>query len=201
MKGKLIVIEGIDGAGTEAQSKLVLDFLKERGTPCERVCYPDYGEPVGRLLHEYLHRKFELSNETLVLLHLADRVKDRERMTRWLEEGKTVIADRYVTSTIAYQGFAGFPVDNIISIADMFAMPRPDAVVYLRVSAETSMERKRKEKQDNVDRNEENRGLMENMSGYYEKLAKENVYAKWVIVDGEKSKQQVLESIVKVLDL
>ena len=200
MKGRLVVFEYVDGGGTETQSKLLLDYLKNKGLPAERLSYPDYGQPLGRLIHEYLHRKFELSNETLVLLHLADRNKDRERVRRWLEEGRVVIADRYITSTMAYQGFAGFPVERIIRLAELFNLPKPDAIIYLRVSAETSMKRKLKEK-NRLDRNESDSELMKDMNEFYLKLAGKNTFGRWVVIDGEQSKERVFGEVRKALGL
>ena len=194
MEGKLIVIEGIDGAGTETQSNLLQGYLKKKGIPAERLTYPDYSHPTGKIIHEYLHKKFELPNEVLVLLHLADRAKDAKKIKRWLEDGRIVIADRYATSAMAYQGFAGFPVEKIIQIAEMVGIPRPDFIVYLNVSAETSMQRKLKEKPE-LDRNEENKELMKSMGEFYLELAEKNTFGKWFVVDGEKPKQEVFELV------
>ncbi len=157
--GMLIVIEGIDGAGTEVQSKLLLNFLREKGTPAVRLTYPDYSGPIGRLIHEYLHRKFELSVDVQFLLHFADRLQNQESIRKLLQEGRTVICDRYFTSILAYQGLAGFPLDKALKFADMFKIRKPDMAVYLRVSPETSMKRKHGEKKD-LDRNESDSALL-----------------------------------------
>ncbi len=200
MKGRLVVIEGIDGAGTETQSKLLLDYLNNEGTPAERLCFPDYKHPIGRFIHEYLHKKFDLRNETLVLLHLADMEKDKEKIKKWIEEGKIVIADRYITSTMAYQGFAGFPLDKIVKLAEFFELPKPDLVIYLKVSAKTSMKRKFKEKNE-LDRNEENKKMLDNLGAFYEKLAAGNIFGKWAVIDGEKPKEDVFSDVKKHMDL
>jgi thymidylate kinase len=57
MPGKFIVIEGIDGAGGETQSKLLFEYLSSRKIPCERMLYPDYGNSIGKFIHDYLHGK------------------------------------------------------------------------------------------------------------------------------------------------
>ncbi len=200
MKGKLIVLEGIDGAGTETQSKLLLDYLKKKGIQAERIRYPDYEQPLGRLIHEYLHKKYDFSAESQVMLYAADMVKDKERIKKWLGEGRTVVLDRYITSTMAYQGFAGFPVERILSLAELFGLPRPDTIFYLKVSAKTSMERKYKEKSE-LDRNEENKALLEKLGVFYEKLAKKSTFGRWVVIDGEKTKEEVFGEIRKELGL
>ncbi|MEM7816199.1 MAG: dTMP kinase [Candidatus Aenigmatarchaeota archaeon] len=198
MKGRLIVIEGIDGAGGETQSKLLLEYFHQNKIPSERVYYPDYGNPFGNLIHEYLHKKLNLSTESQFLLYALDIIKDREKIQEWLNQGKTVIADRYFTSTIAYQGFRGFPLENSIKFAEMFSIPKPDIIIYLRVSPETSINRKRKEKKS-LDRNESDSDFLKKVSSFYESLVRENVWSRWFAIDGEKSKEEVFLQIRKVL--
>lgn len=196
----LVVIEGIDGAGGEIQSKLLLRFLKKKGIPAARLTYPDYSGPIGRLIHEYLHKKFELSVDMQFLLHFADRLQSQERIRKLLQEGRMVICDRYFTSILAYQGLAGFPLDKALRFAEMFGIRKPDIVIFLRVSPETSMKRKRGEKKD-LDRNEADRALLGRVAKFYEGLVEKQIFGKWVAVDGEKPVQEVFEEIRKVLGL
>lgn len=200
MKSRMIAIEGLDGAGTETQSKLLLDYLKEKDILAERICYPDYSKPIGKLIHEYLHNKFDFPPDVQAILYAADMVKDRDKINKWLKEGKTIILDRYITSTIAYQGFRGFPVEKIINLAELFTLPKPDIIIYLKVSAEISIERKLKEKPE-LDRNETDKEFLEKLARFYLELAKKNVFGKWVVVDGEKSREEVFEEVRKALEL
>jgi dTMP kinase len=200
MAGRLIVIEGVDGAGIETQANMLFEYCRGNGIPVEKLSYPEYEHPIGALIHDFLYRKFNLPVATQTLLHLADRSKDAETIKKWLDEGKTVISERYATSTIAYQGFMGFPVGDIVKISDMAGIPRPDIIVYLKVSAETSVRRKRMEK-TSLDRNEGNSKLMNDVGLFYEKLAKQNTFGKWVIIDGEQTKEQVFGYIRKALGI
>ncbi|MCX6814406.1 MAG: dTMP kinase [Candidatus Aenigmarchaeota archaeon] len=197
MKGRLIVIEGIDGAGGETQSKKMLQYLQGRKIQAERVYYPDYGNPFGDLIHEYLHKKYEFNVNTQFLLYALDMVKDRERILGWLNQGKIVIADRYFTSTIAYQGLR-LPIENALKFAEIFRLPKPDMILYLKVSPEISIKRKKVEKR-NLDRNEENKAFLENVSKSYESLVKNQTWGSWFVIDGEKSIEQVFSQIKKVL--
>jgi len=200
MPGKLIVIEGIDGAGGETQSKRLLDYFRSRKLPAERVYYPEYGKPVGDLIHDYLHKKHDLPVDVQFLLYAADMVKDRDRILAWLGQGKTVIADRYFTSVLAYQGMRGFPLESGLRFAEIFRLPKPDAILFLKISPETSIKRKMGEKKD-LDRNESDRKLHAQVSESYESLAKKQVWASWFVLDGEKSKEDVFGQIKKVLRL
>ena len=85
MKGRLIVFEGIDGSGTETQSKLLLEKL---GTSSVRIEYPDYEGDLGKLIRLFLDKKHELSPEMQFVLYAGDMVKDREKINGWLNEGK-----------------------------------------------------------------------------------------------------------------
>jgi len=197
VKGKLVVIEGIDGAGGETQSKLLLECLRSRKIPCERIYYPDYGNPFGDLIHQYLHKKYDFSVDTQFLLYALDMVKDGEKILGWLAQGKIVIADRYFTSTIAYQGLR-FPIENALKFAEIFRLPKPDVILYLKVSPETSIKRKKGEKK-NLDRNEADRAFLEKVSVSYENLVKNQVWGSWFVIDGEKSIEDVFSQIKKVL--
>ncbi len=197
---KFVVFEGIDGAGTEEQSKRLLDFLKDKEIPAERMEYPNYRNPIGKLIHEYLHKKFEFTPETQALLYTADMIGDKDKIKSLLDQGKYVIADRYFTSTLAYQGFRGVKVDDLLKVAEMFNLPKPDMILFLKVSAETSMKRKMDEKSD-LDRNEENKTLLEKLSVFYDDLARRQVFGNWFVLDGEKSKEEVFEQVKKVLRL
>jgi dTMP kinase len=201
MKGKLIVFEGIDGAGGEEQSKKLLEYLKEKGIPTEKLSYPDYDEPVGNLIHEFLHKKYDFSEEVLFLLHAADRIKDKEKINRFLNEGRIVICDRYYTSIFGYQCSHGIPLENALKIAEMFEVPKPDIVMYLKISPETSLKRKYGEKGGNLDRNEADKEKQQRLSDYYDKLVREQVWSSWYVIDGELSIEEVFGQVRKVLQI
>jgi len=193
--GKFIVVEGIDGAGGETQSSLLYNFFKKEKIPAEKLTYPDSKRPIGRLIHEFLHEKYEFSPESQFLLYLADFLKDKEKILRWLKRGKIVISDRYFTSTLAYQCQGAFLREKALKIAKLLELPRPDLVIYLKVSPQTSIKRKFKEKR-NLDRFERNRKLLSQVAKFYEKtLIKKSIFSKWIIVDGEKAIKEVSEEI------
>lgn len=199
MRGKLVVIEGIDGAGGETQSKKLLEHLHARKIPCKRIYYPDYGNPIGDLIHDYLHKKHDFSVDIQLLLYGLDMIKDREKILGWLNEGRTVIADRYFTSILAYQGM-DFPLENALKFAEIFRLPKPDIIFFLKISPEISIKRKKGEKK-NLDRNEADMELHKKVAASYENLIKNQVWASWFVIDGEKNKEEVFGQIKKVLRL
>jgi len=197
--GKLIVFEGIDGAGCETQVKLLFDYLKRQGKSVERLYYPDYEGPIGRLIHQYLHKQYEFSVDIQFLLYFTDFIKDREKINQWIGEGKIVICDRYFSSTLAYQGLRGFSIKKALELARRFKLPKPDLIIYLKVSPEVSMSRKYKEKKD-LDRNEADKKFLKKIWDSYEKLIKGKIFSKWVVIDGEKSIEEVFSQIKKIVN-
>lgn len=197
MAARLIVIEGIDGAGGEVQSKRLCEFLRKKGIPAERLTFPDYSGPIGRLIHEYLHKKYDFSTKVQFLLYFSDYLKDQAKIKELLKQGKTIVCDRYFTSILAYQ--EGFPEEKALKIAELFGIQKPDMIIYLRVSPDTSIKRKQGEKAGDLDRNEGNKPLLVKVSRRYEDLIKRQVFCKWVPVDGEKPIEDVFEEIKKAL--
>lgn len=196
--GRFIVFEGIDGAGSETQAKLLFKHLQKKRKNVKKLDYPDYKRPIGRLIHQFLHEKYDFNVEVQSLLHLADFIKDKELITKWLKEGRIIICDRYFTSTITYQGLRNFPVDQLLKIANLFQIPRPDIVVYLEVSPGTSIKRKLKEKK-NLDRNENNKKFLNEASKAYRNLVQNQIFAKWIVIDGRNSIKEVFQEVIKSL--
>lgn len=198
MAGKFIVIEGIDGAGGETQSKLLFERLKNKGIPAAKLSYPDYSSPTGKFIDEYLHSTYELSVDILFMLHAMDRLKDKQKIKDFLKEGKVIVADRWFTSTLAYQSTQGFPLEKMLKVGEILEIPKPDIVFYLKISAETSMERKFGEK-GILDKVEKNKEFLRAVANTYDNLCRENVFGRWVLVDGNKPREQISEEIRKIV--
>ena len=197
-KGKFIVIEGIDGSGKGTQVNRIVAHLRKRKVPVKTFSYPDRQGPIGSLIDQYLHRKYNFSKEVQFLLYFSDFLKDKEVIKKWLRQGKTIIADRYFLSTLCYQSIGGFPIKRGLEVARLFELPKPDMIIYLDIDPETSLERKFGQK-GMLDRHEEDIKFQKNLVRVYRELAKKKVLAKWVIVDGEKSKDEVFKQIKKVV--
>jgi len=198
-KGKFIIIEGIDGCGGETQTGLLSDFFITQGKQIEKMTYPQYDQPIGQLIHNFLYEKYDLSPEVQTLIYFSEFVKDKEKIQKDLEFGKILISDRYFTSTLVYQGLRGVDLNKIISLSDLFNIPKPDLCIYLRISPETSMKRKSSEKQGDLDRNEKDLEFLRNLVNMYDRIAKDNLFCKWEIVDGEKPIQEVYNQIIKII--
>jgi dTMP kinase len=103
--GLFISFEGIDGVGKSTQADALEEFVRERGREVVRSLEPGGTELGQEIRHLLLHRKGDVSPRSEALLYAADRAHHVATKIRpALEAGKVVIVDRYLDSSVAYQG-------------------------------------------------------------------------------------------------
>jgi dTMP kinase len=143
---KILVIEGVDGAGKSTQIKLLKDFLSKQGYNCEYLHFPRTETPYfGELIARFLRGDFGSLNDVdpylVAMLYAGDR-KDASTMIRnWLTEGKIVLLDRYTYSNIAYQCAKLPDVSSQDTLMNWiyslefkhFAIPEPNLNIFLDV--------------------------------------------------------------------
>lgn len=144
--GRFLAFEGADGSGKSTQLKRFVDALAAAGlTVCE-VREPGgtaIGEEIRKVL---LHTKEEMTLHCEMLLYMASRAQlVEQRILPALAAGHVVIADRFLSSTIAYQGAGGgVPVDDIIAVGKAATRGRlPDLIVIFDVDKDTAARRTR----------------------------------------------------------
>lgn len=197
-RGKFIVLEGIDGCGKGTQVKKLAAHLKGQKTQVKTLSYPDSEGPIGELIYKWLNRKYDFSKEVQSLLYFSDFLKDKEKINKWLKEGKTIISDRYFSSTIVYQCLGGFPLKKSLHVSKLFDLPKPDLIIYIDISSDTSIKRKFGQKGE-LDRHEADAKFQSDLAKSYKKLIKKQTFAKWVAIDGEKSADKVFTEIKKLI--
>ena len=143
MKGKFITFEGSEGCGKSTQSEMLFTYLKSKG---HQVVY--LREPGGVKLSEdirlmLLDPKSKIGPEAETLLYMAARAQVVQEIIKpALDEGKTIVCDRFLDSTIAYQGY-GLGVDiKLIKTMGDFATQgiQPDLTIFLDLPIEKGME-------------------------------------------------------------
>lgn len=145
LKGKFIVLDGPDGGGKSTQAKLLAEWLQELGVPTSRFRDPGdtaIGEKIRDILLSPEHSS--MSTRTELLLYMAARSQLwTERIAPALQEDKCVVLDRWLSSTCAYQGYAGgFGMDKVIQIAtDCLERVWPDLTIILDVDLKTAAKR------------------------------------------------------------
>lgn len=153
MKGKLIVIEGNDCSGKETQSQLLLQRLLREGKKVEKLAFPDYQSPTGKIVGgPYLGKKnisdsYFLEGATKVdpkvaaLYYAADRRYALPKIKELLDQGYYVILDRYVESNMAHQGCKVANKEERLKLYEWFEtleynlleLPKPDLTIFLHM--------------------------------------------------------------------
>jgi len=143
-KNLFIAFEGIDGSGKSTQVKLLTDSLKKSGHKVYSTCEPT-DSPIGSVIRNIFSHKMEADHRVIAGLFVADRLDHLLNKTngilKKLEEGYTVITDRYYFSSYAYQG-VHMPLDWVIEANSLGAgLLRPDLNIYIDISPDISMRR------------------------------------------------------------
>ena len=148
MRGKLIVIEGLDGSGKSTQTEIL---QKRLGDVVRFVKFPDYDDPSSTLVKMYLRGEFgssadEVNAYATSLLFTVDRFASFKR--HWGDDylnGRSILCDRYTTSNAVHQ-MSKMPREEWETYLDWLyetefkkvAIPRPDAVIFLDVPVKVS---------------------------------------------------------------
>ncbi|MEG1869732.1 MAG: deoxynucleoside kinase [Oscillospiraceae bacterium] len=152
MKGKLIVIEGLDGSGKATQAQFLYDRLKETKIPAIKISFPNYEDNSSALVKMYLAGKMGNINQVNVFAASTFYSVDRYATfnmyyKKQFDDGTNIVADRYTTSNIVHQGskLPNEEQDEYINWLedleyDRMELPRPDLVLYMDMEPEIARE-------------------------------------------------------------
>jgi dTMP kinase len=149
LSGKFIALDGPDGCGKSTQVKLLVEWLAKQGI--DAVSYREPGATaIGEKIRQILLNPEHIAMTTAaeVMLYMAARVQLwNEKIAPDLKAGKCVVADRWLSSTCAYQGNAGgFGMDKVMKIAtDCLERTWPDLTIILDVDLKTAATRLKKD--------------------------------------------------------
>lgn len=197
MAGLFISFEGIDGVGKSTQADRLGEWLTSRGKEVLRTLEPggtDLGQEIRNIL---LHRKGDVAPRAEALLYAADRAHHVATKIRpALNAGKTVITDRYLDSSVAYQG-AGRALDaNQVRDLSLFAVENllPNLTVLLDLDAAAALERRSKTgtEPDRLER--EKLEFFEAVRDQYLKLAAAEPN-RWLVVDARLDVDEIAQII------
>ena len=200
MRGLFITLEGPDGSGKSTMAGLIGEYLKEQG-----VDHVITREPGGTAIGEKIRgiiidrENINMGPETEALLFAASRAQHvHEKILPSVEEGKVVVCDRFLLSSLAYQGVGrGLGIQEVKAINEFgLRGMAPDLILFFHVDPEVTLLRKTKE---GGDRLEEEGGAFhrEVYEGYMTLLEMypDNV----VIIDAEKSVEEVYAQTIAAL--
>lgn len=200
MKGIFITLEGGEGCGKSTQSARLCEYLKQNGVP-----YVLTREPGGSKIAEQIRqiildgKNVEMCDECEALLYAASRVQHlKEVVAPALAQGKVVVCDRYVDSSLAYQGYARGLGFEFIERINAYALQNytPDVTLFFDISPQEAFARKHGADKD--DRLEQaGMAFHERVYQGFQLLAEK--YPRIVKLDCRKSIDEVAQDIVSVL--
>lgn len=205
-RGKLVIIEGIDGSGKTTQIELLKQSLDT-----QVISFPRYEDNVyGKLIRKYLSGEFgelrEVNPYLIALAYAEDRMLAKSQLKEWLTNGKLVLVNRYVSSSKAHLG-ANLPEEKRVEFFKWLdeleyqtnGLPKEDLTILLTVNPKVG--------QNNVagrmsDLHEESLKHLEEANTIYWELAKAN---NWQVVncmnDNQmRSAQDIHQEIIKILE-
>ncbi|MEY3908265.1 MAG: hypothetical protein RLZZ90_172 [Actinomycetota bacterium] len=201
-QGLFISLEGIDGVGKSTQSDLIEAYLKALGRTVVRTLEPGGTELGQEIRHLLLHRKGEVAPRAEALLYAADRAHHVATKIRpALARGEVVLTDRYLDSSVAYQGVGReLNAEDVRSIS-MFAVENlmPDLTILLDLDASASLARRSQtgEEPDRLER--EKVEFFEAVRQAYLQMAAAEP-ARWMVVDANQSVEAMQAQIRVRLD-
>lgn len=189
-RGFFICVEGLDGCGKTTQAKILVGRLRKIGYDAVYTAEPSRGK-IGRFIKRYcLHGSKRVSGVVEALLFAADRYEHVEsEIIPALNNGKVVVSDRYIYSSLAYQGAAGLSLDWIKRMNE-HAVP-PNLAIFIDVEPSTVIKRLKPKKSvmENIE-------TQRNVRKVYMKFVENR---ELVRVNGNKSKREVAEEIFSVV--
>lgn len=215
-KKKLIVIEGLDGSGKATQAQLLYDKLRELNIKVRKVSFPDYDSDSSALVKMYLNGEFgkrpeDVNAYAASSFYAVDRYASYKKDWKEDYENGIIIADRYTTSNAIHQcsKLEKEDWDSYLEWLSEFEyekleIPKPDAVIYLKVDVEVSQELMNQRYHGD----ERKKDIHENNVEYLKKSREAAEYCSrklgWKMVEccddgGMRSKEEILGEILKIV--
>lgn len=153
-KGKLIVLEGIDGSGKSSQYRRLCARMENKNIDYNHIVFPRYDKDSSALIRMYLAGQFgshpgDVNPYAASTFYAVDRFASyREEWGKIYENGGLILSDRYTTSNAVHQG-SKLPEDELPEFFDWLydleygkmGLPKPDMVIYLDVDVKTALSR------------------------------------------------------------
>jgi dTMP kinase len=189
-RGRFIVFEGIDGSGKSTQASLLVRRIEDLGIPVLLTAEPSDG-PAGRIIRSLKARpdpeeEAELFSEDR-RHHVENVILPALRADRW------VICDRYLYSSLAYQGSRGLSCDRILGLNTSFALA-PDVIFLVEIDVETALARIMTHRSGNITLFEQRESL-EKVAAVYQSILDPLVER----IDGNRSIEEIHAVIMALL--
>jgi len=198
-KNFFIAFEGLDGSGKSTQVKLLTEKLRAQGLKIYATAEPT-NSPIGQIIRDIFKHKMEADHRTIAALYAADRLDHLTNKTdgilKKIEEGYTVITDRYYFSSYAYHG-THMDINWVINANSLSAdLLRPDLNIYIDISPEESMKRLNKGRAA-IELYESIENLKKVKEKYFEAFELLGGKEKIFIINGSRSEKEISNDIWK----
>jgi len=198
-KNFFVAFEGLDGSGKSTHVKLLAEKLKGQGLNIYTTAEPTTSR-IGQIIKDIFKHKMEADHRTIAALYAADRLDHLTNKTdgilKKLEEGYTVITDRYYFSSYAYHG-THMDINWVINANSLSAdLLRPDLNIYIDISPEESMKRLNKVR-DSIELYESIENLKKVKEKYFEAFEMLREKEKISIINGERPENEISNDIWK----
>ena len=195
--GKFIAFEGIDGSGKSTQIEYLTEKLKKENIYYYTTMEPT-DSPIGSLIHQIMTGRVKTDNKVIAALFVADRLdhllNDLNGLKAKIDEGSTVISDRYYFSSYAYHS-VDMPMEWVIQANDQCKqILKPTATVFIDVDPDTAIERIAKNR-FHQELFEKKSRLVKVREKYFESFEKEKSEENIIIVDGNRSQEEIAKEI------
>ena len=189
--GHLIAFEGLDQSGKQTQAERLLAAFRAAGRGAEFLTFPEYTTAIGTEIGHALQGERDYDPDTLQLLYIANRFEFRPQILRWLDEGRMVVCDRYLASSIAYGQAQGLDAAWLSQIQRR--LPQPSLTLLLDIPPDASLIRKQVAR----DKFERDLPLLGRVRESYLGLA--GCDATWVHLDGARDKDAVSADVLSAV--
>lgn len=196
-KGNFIAFEGIDGSGKSTQIGLLAERLKKEGVCCYTTMEPT-NAPVGSLVRQVMTGRIRMDNKAIAALFAADRLdhllNEVDGIAAKIEEGTTVLTDRYYFSSYAYHS-VDVPMEWVIRANEQSALIlRPMVNLFIDVDPDTALERIARNRfhQELFEKKSRLVEVRENYKKAFDLLAGEE---KYTVIDGNQSREAIADNI------
>lgn len=195
--GKFIAFEGIDGSGKSTQIEYLTEKFKKENIYYYTTMEPT-DSPIGSLIHQIMTGRVKTDNKVIAALFVADRLdhllNDLNGLKAKIDEGITVISDRYYFSSYAYHS-VDMPMEWVIQANDQCKqILKPTATVFIDVDPDTAIERIAKNR-FHQELFEKKSRLVKVREKYFESFEKEKSEENIIIVDGNRSQEEIAKEI------
>jgi len=186
LRGALVAFEGLDQSGKQTQAEMLRDALTAAGRPSELLSFPDYTTAIGTELHRALHGEREYTADVMQLLYVANRYEIKPAIDCWVAEGRIVLCDRYVASSVAYGEAQGLDRRWLIEIQRF--LPAADLTILLDIAPDVALQRKAVGR----DRYERDLDLLSRVRQSYRAQAAD---PRWVLIAGDRPRVDVTADV------